>query len=538
MVRKFDRLLKSAGAAALLAVLPGAAFAQNLMDVSITEAGNSVVSQTLVLPLNKSAVVELGRPAADVIVSNPEVADVFVQTSQRLIFRGVATGKTNAFIFDRNGNQIVNLEITVEQDVADLEQMIRRLVPEARVAVEGINGNVVLTGRVPNLSQADRVLQITKGYLANQGINRGVQQAGETQIVNLMSVDANDQVMLQVRIVEMQRSVVKQLGINISGEISYGELASQTVAQLFSGGVPLFVDAAGAVTTNPNGGTPFVGTVAAAPWSNNATFGSTNNLQVPSGLSLGSSYQNYVGDDRQFSIGAGLDALERVGLVKTLAEPTLSAVSGESANFLAGGEFPVPVGQDENGRITIEFKQFGVGLAFTPVVLSEDRISLKVSTEVSELTNEGAFQQQSASGVNQQGQVVNITSTTIPALKVRRTETTVELPSGQSMMVAGLIQADTRQILEGIPGAKDIPVLGALFRSRDFLSEETELVVIFTPYLVDPANPNKLRTPADGYANAADTETNLFGRLNAVYGKGGRPVDGTGYSAPVGFIEE
>ena len=213
-------------------------------------------------------------------------------------------------------------------------------------------------------------------------------------------------------------------------------------------------------------------------------------------------------------------------------------MSGETGNFLAGGEFPVPVGQDRDGNITIEFKPFGVGLSFTPVVLSEGRISLKISTEVSELTTQGAFQGQNRQITADDGTQVLIQSLTIPALTVRRAESVVELPSGGSMMMAGLIQSKQRQALDQVPGIKKVPILGALFQSRDFINEDTELVVIITPYLVDPTQKNRLRTPADGYAAAADTKTVLFGKLNETYGKNGKTADASAYRAPVGFIEE
>jgi pilus assembly protein CpaC len=222
-----------------------------------------------------------------------------------------------------------------------------------------------------------------------------------------------------------------------------------------------------------------------------------------------------------------LQAFERVGLVRTLAEPNLTAVSGESAKFLAGGEFPVPVGQDRDGRITVEFKPFGVGLGFTPVVMSGGRISLRISTEVSELSQQGSFTLAASSS-----------TLTIPALNVRRAETTVELPSGGAMMIAGLLREDTKQNLDSLPGMTALPVLGALFRSRDFLSGETELVVIVTPYIVNPTSPDKLQTPIDGLQIANDPETILLGRLNKTYKSKPQPVAERTYQGPHGYVIE
>ncbi|MBF34824.1 MAG: pilus assembly protein CpaC [Hyphomonadaceae bacterium] len=470
------RTLIAACAAGLLHA-PVPAGAQNLMGVSIMEPGETNVSQTIRLGLNKSTVIELDRPVADVVITNPEIADAVVQTAQRLIFRGIEVGETNAFLFDRAGQPILNLEILVNADTAALERLVERYVPGARVSVESVGGNMVVSGNVDNIVQSDQIMRLIRAYSGDD----------ELEPVNMLSVAAKDQVMLEVRIVEMQRSLVKQLGIDINAQRS----------------------------GNPEDVVNFDLSSATALAVQGGALG---------GLGFDPSYTTTDADGRRTTIGASIDALERVGIVRTLAEPNISAISGESAKFLAGGEFPVPTGQDENGRVTIEFKPYGVGLGFTPVVLSEGRISLKVSTEVSELTTQGAFQ---AAG-----------SLSIPALTVRRAESTVELPSGGSMMLAGLIQSRSRQSLDQLPGLKRLPVLGALFQSRDFLNEETELVVIITPYLVDPTSKNNLRTPADGFANASDAQTIFFGALNAQYGRDGQGLSRENYNAPVGFIEE
>jgi pilus assembly protein CpaC len=220
-----------------------------------------------------------------------------------------------------------------------------------------------------------------------------------------------------------------------------------------------------------------------------------------------------------------LKALEQVGLVHMLAEPNLTSVSGETAKFLAGGEFPVPASRDRDGNVTVQFKQFGVGLSFTPVVLAPGRISLQLSSEVSELTNTGAFQ--IGSGSN---------ALTIPALSVRRAQTTVELPSGGSFAVAGLMQHNTKQVLDGFPGVKDLPVLGALFRSRDFADDQTELVVLVSAYLVEPNAESAFSAPTDGFVAPTDPETLLLGRLNATYKKKDEAPVAPQASAPVGYV--
>lgn len=502
-------LMWALAGAAVLACTPGLATAQEFPNVTITQPGESDVTQSVVLLLDKSTVVDFGRPASDVFITNPEIADAAVQTDTRIIFRGVEVGQTNAFVFDRNGNQMLNLEIRVEPDTAGLEELVSRHVPQARIKVEGVNSNVILTGLVDNLSQSDAVMRIARAYLGLEN-----DRDAENGIVNMMSIAAKDQVLLQVRIVEMQRSVIKQLGINLNGNAqttSFGPASLPTTP----GGPPGIPDPRGFVEA--------------------ATAQSFN----VAGVALGGLATNVAFNGSQGSISASLQALERIGVVRTLAEPNITALSGEPAQFLAGGEFPVPVAQGDDGSISVDFRSFGVGLGFTPIVLSEGRISLRMSTEVSELSVLGSFQGQPSFGVGPDGGIVAIPGLSIPALTVRRAETTIELPSGQSMMIAGLIEASTRQTIDDVPGIKNIPVLGALFRSRDFINEESELVIIVTPYLVDPAAPSELRTPDEGFANASDAKTVFFGKLNRLYGKGEKPPESfDNYVAPVGFIQE
>jgi pilus assembly protein CpaC len=522
----FKRIIQASAMACAIG-LSSLGFAQaqsdeNPLGVSSLDPGETAVTRSISLGLNKSIIIDLERPASDVIITNPEIADATVQTAKRIIFRGVSVGQTNAFVFDLQGRPLVNLEIEVDVDTKVITDMIERYVPGARVQVESANSNLVISGIVDNLVQSDQVIRLVEAYLPPGDL---------ANVINMMSIRAKDQVMLEVRIVEMQRTVIKQLGINLSGTTNFGDLANLVEKQLFitpPGGGPL-IDAE---TTTLVPGLPF---------SNNFGFSSANSFGVQGsalgGLSLEGGYTNFVEDDFQSSAGAAIDALERVGVVRTLAEPNILAVSGESAKFLAGGEFPVPVAQEDD-QITIEFKPFGVGLAFTPTVLSEGRISLKVSTEISELSNQGAFQGSSIAGVNENGQVIQVQGLTIPSLVVRRAESVVELPSGGSTMLAGLIQSRARQTIDQLPGIKKLPILGALFQSRDFENQETEMVVIITPYLVDPAKKDELKTPADGFVSASDPKTIFFGKLNAQYAEPGKGLSKENYTAPVGFIEE
>lgn len=439
--------------------------------VDLTAGG---ASQDLSLPRGKSAIIELPVDVRDILITNPAVADAVLRTPRRIYVLGLTSGQTDAILFDASGRRILSLNIRVDADAGALAATINRVLPGARVKVESLGDSVILTGMVQNPIDADRAGQIALRYVAKP-----------EQVLNMLSVAGKDQVMLKVRIVEVQRSVIKQLGVNLSAVLEQGS-GSITVGQ---------------------------------------TANFSINGALPGGATIGGSYLEALD-----SLTGSIRAFERVGLVRTLAEPNLTAVSGESARFLAGGEYPVPVNQDSSsGSVTVEYKPFGVGLAFTPVVLSGGRISLKISTEISELTTQGAFTLSGGS---------TGTNLTIPALTVRRAETSVELPSGGSMMIAGLIQQQTRENIDALPGAGAIPVLGSLFRSRDYLSGDTEMVVLVTAYLVDPNNPGAFQTPADGLRFANDAETILFGKLNKTVQAPPGANAGRTWQGPIGYVIE
>ncbi|WP_339333381.1 type II and III secretion system protein family protein [uncultured Maricaulis sp.] len=480
-------LLASLAVAAPVAAQPAGTERGNTMQVYIREPGNGPVSESLDLPLSKAAVVHLPVDVADVLVTNPSVVEAIVRTPRRAYIMGMGIGQTNAFFFDANGQLILDLNLRVERDLSPLQESITRFLPNARIEVEAMNDHIVLSGRAPSAADADAALRIAQRWVDNPD-----------HILSMITVEAREQVMLRVRIVEMQRTIVRQLGVNLSTAGTTGEFGF-------------------GVSTNPDFsrvGRFLGGTSATLDWISGNTGGVEN-------------------------VSAMLQAMERVGLVRTLAEPNLTAITGESANFLAGGEFPVPVGRDRDGNIIIEYKPFGVGLGFTPVVLSEGRISLRISTEVSELTSQGSLTFQSNNVTDDDGNIIGtVPGLTIPALNVNRAETTVELPSGGSLVLAGLIQEETRQNLDGVPGVQNLPVLGSLFRSRDYENQETELVVLVTPYLVDPTNPNQMQTPADGFRNAGEASALLFGRINRAYSVPGSDTGDRGWSGPVGFLFE
>jgi pilus assembly protein CpaC len=436
--------------------------------ITVTAHGGGPVVEHLTLGRHKAAIVQLDSDARDVLVSDPKVLDAVIKTPRRIFLLGTETGQASAYFFDGSGRQILTLDVRVERDVAELARVIHETMPDANVKITALNDDIVLTGSVPNSIEATRIYNLALRYAVDPA-----QQVDPTKVENMISVKGREQVMLKVRIAEMAHNISKQFAVNLSAA---GKI----------GGVPLI-----AQTANPYG---LIGSA----------------LSAASGAQLGS-----VGSDplspSPNNVQGLLNALDQVGLAHTLAEPNLTAVSGETAKFLAGGEFPVPVSRDQFGNVTVDFKQFGVGLSFTPVVESENRISLQMSTEVSELTNEGAFLETVPTGGN------SAAGLNVPALAVRRAETTVELPSGGSFAIAGLLQNTTKQVIDAFPGLKDMPVLGALFRSRDFQNNETELVVIVSAYIVDPVHETKLAAPTDGFIPSSDIGSIMNGRLNRVY---------------------
>jgi pilus assembly protein CpaC len=333
----------------------------------------------------------------------------------------------------------------------------------------------VLNGNVSNPMDAQTAFDI-----ASRLVDDG------KKVVNNISIHGRDQVMLKVTVAEMQRDVIKQLGIDLNGSIGMG-----TTVVNFN-------------TTNPF-----------------TAFG-----QTLSDTSATGTWK---------SVSATLKAMERAGIIRTLAEPTLTAISGENANFLAGGEFPIPGNYTcdpttRSCQVQVQFKKFGVGLNFTPVVLSEGRISLKVMSEVSELSNENALTLTQSIGINQ------VQTLTIPSIRTRRGETTLEIPSGGSLAMAGLIQEQTKQQMNGVPGLMQLPVLGTLFKSRDFVNHTTELAVIVTPYIVRAVAQKNLSRPDDGFADPSDPSSILLGRLNRIYGVARTADPKRTYSGNYGFI--
>jgi pilus assembly protein CpaC len=492
-----DNYKKSAGQTAFTNALVSLAAAIGVFmlvlvsALSPAKAGED--SRFLRMGLNKTAVIRLPVAAKDVLVGNPAVVDAVVRTKTTAYLFAKANGQTNIFFFDEAGRQILNLDIEVAADVKALKQLLDRTMPGNQIAIDTVASNIILRGVARSSGEAKQAMDIAKMFVSTNTAAAGGAGGGgggeETaNVVSALTIAARDQVTLRVRIAEVQRDVLKQLGVDYNTAFSTGSFA------------------AGMYTANPFSLNDVLASGTTFP---------TNPLSGL-GTSRAGSRLRY-GD----SIDAFVQAMERDGLLRTLAEPTLTAISGESAKFLAGGEFPIVTAIDRiTGTREIEFKEFGVGLGFSPVVLSEGRISLKINTEVSE--------PDVGSGL-----------AGITGLKSRKAETTVELPSGGSMIMAGMIQEDTRQAINGIPGAKNLPILGQLFRSNDFKQSQTELTVMVTPFIVKPVNERELVSPIDKLSVATDRQGYLFGRLNKVYGApGGTAKGGTNYHGNVGFIVE
>jgi pilus assembly protein CpaC len=508
------------------------------------------------LGVGRSIVVEFPIPLKDVLVSDPQLMDAVVQSSNRVFLIAKKSGQTNAFFFDEYGQQILTLEVAVGADLSALDELLARLIPRSNIHSEIAGKAVILTGSVRTPVDSDRAAQIAAQFTASYAGTIGSVGTGQSSttynnnvagnapgnipgnlsaggatsayssqtqsdtsgaaspddpyapkpVINLLSVEGEEQVMLRVTVAEVQRSMLKQFGINIGALLNSGNF---TTAVLTENAFPL---------TNAAG----LGTLPTAGILNGALSLFNQGPTAPDGTTtFGNSGVATAWHSGNQTVAGALRALERDGLLKTLAEPNLTSVSGEPAKFLAGGEYPVPV-VDSLGQVSVTYKEFGIGLAFTPVVMSEGRISLKIESEVSELTNEGA---------------VVLNNIQIPALKKRQANSTVELPSGGSLALAGLLSEDTRQNVDGFPGLKDLPILGTLFRSRDFQKSETELVIIVTPYMVRPVARQQLSTPMDGMGDPTDRKANFLGHINRVYG-GGAPAPVGDLKGDYGFIVE
>ena len=477
----------------------------------LTERDAFPLHRGIKLGKSKSMLIEFPRDLRDVIVSNPEHVDAVVQSSNRVYLIGKKNGQTNVFFFDSNGEQIATFEISIEHDTSIMDALFARLIPGSQVKTEILNETVILTGSVRSPADSARASDIASRFIVQPG---GEQDARhKNKVINLLQIEGEEQVMLRVVVAEVERSVLKQFGINLGAAVTSGNFATTLLTE---NALPL--TAAAGLGKLPIPGINLKKDDASSCGTPGATCLYNNG---PAAGTFGNSGVDHFARAGNQSFTGAMRFLERNGLVKTLAEPNLTAISGETAKFLAGGEFPVPVSVN-SGQVGITFKEFGVGVAFTPIVLSEGRINLKIETEVSELSDKGS---------------ISISGFSLPALKKRQAKSTLELPSGGTMAMAGLLSDDTRKNVDGFPGLKDLPVLGTLFRSQDFIKNETELVVLVTPYVVRPTARQNLARPTDGLAPASDLKTNVLGHMNRVYGKNAQTISETGLKdGHLGFI--
>ena len=467
--------------------------------VKIRESGPGITKR-IKLGLNKAVVVDLPSDAHDILVADPTLADAVTRTSRRIYLFGKTVGQTNIFVFGPNGEEIIAIDLEIERDVTGLTAHLARFLPDSDIHVEIISDNIVLTGSVRTPQDAAQAANLAEIFLTGgEATTRNITATGtdggdaaifaeqrqKSQIVNLLKIDGEDQVTLKVTIAEVSRQVLKQLGFNTS-------------------------------ITNSDGV---------------SAFGSNNPANLGKPLVNGN-FARLAGAIGGRSISSYINAMEQAGVMRTLAEPSLTAISGEQATFYVGGEFNIADSQSidpDTNRLTytISKVEYGIRLNFTPVVLSPGRISLKVRTEVSEPTFEGSA---SLAGG---GSVPGMTSLSI---KRREAETSVELPSGGSIVLAGLVQDNFRQAISGLPGLSKVPVLGTLFRSKDFVRNETELVIIATPYLVKPVARNALARPDDNLNPPNDGAGFFLGKVNRVYGRMETALPPGRYHGAVGFI--
>lgn len=451
----------------------------------IQVVGSDESSRFVPLGIGKSVVLDLPRDIKDVLVADPTVANAVVRSSRRAYIIGVKVGQTNMFFFDAEGRQIAGFDISIKRDLGGLREILRQAMPAAEIRVEAVGDGIMLSGSVATPAEAQQAYDLANRVAASGGAGGFSFGGGDAKVINNIVVRGRDQVMIKVTVAEVQRDVIKQLGVDLSGSLNTGT-----------------------AVVNFNQTNPF------------SAYG-----QSLSNSSVSGTIRN---------ITATLKAMERAGIVRTLAEPNVTVVSGETGLFVAGGEFPVPNGLSCDTTKSppvcqqqIDFKKFGVSLSFTPVVLGEGRISLKVGTEVSDLSSENAITI-AVPGTNQ--------TLTIPSIRARRAETVIEVPSGGSLAMAGMIQEQTKQQINGFPGLQQLPILGALFKSRDYINKQTELMILATPYVVRAVAQKDLSRPDDGFADAPDSSTVLLSRLNRIYGIPDKVDPAQVYRGNVGFI--
>jgi pilus assembly protein CpaC len=462
---------------------------------------------SLTVPLYKSRVLSLDAPAARISVGNADIADILILRSSQLYVLGKDLGTTNVLLWDNSDRLIGTVSVEVTHDLQALKAKLHHLMPDENIEVYSAQRNIVLAGRVSNVGNMSAALRIAQGYFKESASMASSQQGGTEfgaanveankvgEVINMMSVGGAQQVMLEVKVAEISRTELKRLDVRFNTILT-------SSSRWNVGGV--------------NGGASFPDALFAPDdvripvFGERAPYGPVIDEFAPNPMVIQDKgfFASLLTDEFLFNLA--FDAAKEKGLAKILAEPTLTTLTGQEAEFLSGGEFPIPVPQ-QNGAVTIEFKEFGVGVRFLPVVLNSDRINLKLGISVSELVNNNSVAVQQ-NGVS--------SSFIIPSLSTRSAESTVELSDGQTIGIAGLINENMREVVTKFPGLGDLPGLGVLFRSQSFQKGETELLILVTPHLAKPVLPGDIRLPTDGVEEAGDIGFFLGGSLQ------GRAQDG------------
>lgn len=438
---------------------------------------NGSATSALNVPMNRAVVVESDQPFAELSIANPGIADISTLSDKSIYVLGKAPGRTTLTLLAPDGKLITNVDVQVSLDVAEFKERLQQILPGEKIEVRTANDGIVLSGVVSSTAKLDRALDLAGRYAPDR-------------VSNLMSVGGVQQVMLKVRFAEMQRSVTKRLSSSLGVSTP---------------------DPTRSVNVEAGTGTNLNGAVSVAR-------GGGFTTAQTGGFGIG-----FTSGSVQF--GILLEALESKGLVRTLAEPNLTALSGQEAKFLAGGEYPIPVPQGDNNVITVEYKPFGVELAFTPRVVDGDVINLAINAAVSSIDT---------------SVTVDTGGITLNAFKRRETETTVEMRDGESFAIAGLLQDDFNDSSGQIPWLGDVPVLGALFRSADFQRNQSELVIIITPHLVSPTRGEALALPTDRVKAPTEAELFLFGKTASQGASNGAvgEVARQDYSGSYGYVME
>lgn len=461
-----------------LAAFAGSAVAQE--STAGTQGSVQRPQANLSLSVSKGTLIRLDRPAASVFIADPKIADVQVRSPQLIYVLGVSPGETTLYAMDHGDRAIYAATVHVSNNIEQVRNLLKAAMPNTEISVEPFNSMVMLSGVVPSPEAVGEAERLVKQLLGNNQV-----------VINKLRTATPVQVNLQVKIAEVSRSLLKEVGFNIATrDMTGGFLFNLSRGRRFVNIRNADISALPKVEIAPGVSLPY--DAFKGQFINPLRPGTVFEFLNPDGASSIGMAGRLFGLDA----AAAIDALAEEGLVTVLAEPNLTSISGEMASFLAGGEFAIPM-PAEDGRVLIEYKEFGVGLSFTPHVLSDDRIALRVRPEVSELSQAGS---------------ITVNGISVPGLTTRRAETTVELGSGQSFMIAGLLRNTTGHDATKIPVLGDLPILGTLFKSDRFTRNETELVIVVTPYLVKPTDAKNIKLPTDGYRAPSDLQRWLFGK--------------------------